>query len=1316
MLLLSSILFIPSTGAASWLSTYQQRQKHTITGSAGAGTNYPIFLNISSGNGISSGDTCYLNNTCQNFPYDIAFTDDDGITQLDYFIENISSDPIRTWVEVTDNLDTAQDIYIYYNKTGVTTSNSNGANTFNWFYDWTTTYDPANLTQSANAGDRWIHVYNSSAFGVGDNLTIADRSYNGTHTVPITYAETRGSSENISIAQINHANNSFQITTTLSRGYNATGGHYATVSHWYRHAVYDITPGKTFRWYLENATRPSLTDFRSLIMQEVGERYTAPYSQSTIGIGICEILNLDEESGSAPSVDSYFLRHGTKSGGNATSTTPGNYFYSVNNGIENDPAMEITSQSGVNQFAVGFPYVSDVQIDGSQSICTVDLYNSTTGILNKTITQSSEFPNEALSYPFLRTHGGAGATHRYEFRYNATKEALQVYNNRTDNQAEMDLFVFWWAIGKFVSPEPVHSTWEAPEDKPTGTTGNYLEDYEDDAPNSNPTEIWYTFVEGEGGIYGYVVNENNATWTHTFKVDTSSNANNKYNGHYTFTNDTYQQVSIKFRNDAINGYITRLEIMNDTNILAGIRLIDSSSWDVYESGSTTSLGATCAADTWYEIEFNFNWSTNKYEVVIDDINYGWYNHYETDDKISIFRIRDNSDSKRMTIWIDDLHIRGTIGDVVTNDATNVEETTATLNGALDSELTGSYTVRFEYGTTINFGTNTSNQTKSAGNSFSSNIVGLSRGTRYYLRAYAENGTNKLYGTRKTLITKPNPPSNLLVTTTSADNITLTWTKGTGAIHTVVSRNASGSAAPPSSPDAGTRIYNGTGTSYTDTNRLPCVNYSYSVWSWTIDKYSDANQTGYNLTLPEIPTNVDGVITGSNINISWIKGTNADNTLIRKKSGNYPTGVTDGTLVYNSTGTYNTSSIVVNDYYSLWGYNTTYNIYSLQVNLTEGGLRVNCYDENDSSPLTFDIFMTNLLGTQTYNASGCTNTYTVDITDAPNGEDILVLINSSGYNNRQYYVDITIGFWYTLNAYLAEETATNLYILSVEDEFNDPIDAARIRIMKYINASFGWQNVTILETDANGYAPVYLIPGRLYKVIITKTGYQTEISDYRPHITELAHTFRLQLEEAEEPITYRFWDVVDFTATAYGVNGSMRVDYTDSSGKTTDTQFYLFEHYNLTSTLMDTETRTGESTITYWIEGLNLSRIHYINLHLNHTYDFIEDMPIKLTIYPVNGTVTNRSQQSFEGVFVSVLGRSPYNMGWGNLIACGLAIIMLCIFSPFNVGVSIMGAGVSFGAIEVMFLISNPYIIAIIPITIVVGILYILATREPGRHL
>jgi len=114
-----------------WLSGWQYRKKVTISGSSGAGTNYQVKLSI----GSSSGGDFHLEGHCTDFPNDIRFTDDDGETLLDYWIEDPTQDPITVWVEVQDSLDSDVDIYVYYGNPSASSA-IDGEATFEFFDDF----------------------------------------------------------------------------------------------------------------------------------------------------------------------------------------------------------------------------------------------------------------------------------------------------------------------------------------------------------------------------------------------------------------------------------------------------------------------------------------------------------------------------------------------------------------------------------------------------------------------------------------------------------------------------------------------------------------------------------------------------------------------------------------------------------------------------------------------------------------------------------------------------------------------------------------------------------------------------------------------------------------------------------------------------------------------------------------------------------------------------------------------------------------------------------------------------------------------------
>lgn len=109
----------------AWLSSWSYRKTVSITGQTGAGTNYQVDFSIGDG----SGGDFHLESHCTSFPNDIQVTDNDQTTSLDYWVEDLTVDPITMWVEVADDLGSNVDICIYYSKSGASTE-SNIDNTF----------------------------------------------------------------------------------------------------------------------------------------------------------------------------------------------------------------------------------------------------------------------------------------------------------------------------------------------------------------------------------------------------------------------------------------------------------------------------------------------------------------------------------------------------------------------------------------------------------------------------------------------------------------------------------------------------------------------------------------------------------------------------------------------------------------------------------------------------------------------------------------------------------------------------------------------------------------------------------------------------------------------------------------------------------------------------------------------------------------------------------------------------------------------------------------------------------------------------------
>jgi len=146
-----------------WLGGWQYRKSHVINSASGAGTNYQVRIVAHYGSGTDSGADVYLNSHCRTDFGDVRFTDYDGETLLDYWMEmKVDGDYAVFWVEVADDLSSSNaTIYIYYGKSDATTT-SNGANTFLFFDE----FDGTDIDFN-----KWTLVGDSQiAYSVSDSL------------------------------------------------------------------------------------------------------------------------------------------------------------------------------------------------------------------------------------------------------------------------------------------------------------------------------------------------------------------------------------------------------------------------------------------------------------------------------------------------------------------------------------------------------------------------------------------------------------------------------------------------------------------------------------------------------------------------------------------------------------------------------------------------------------------------------------------------------------------------------------------------------------------------------------------------------------------------------------------------------------------------------------------------------------------------------------------------------------------------------------------------------------------------------------------
>ena len=500
---------------------------------------------------------------------------------------------------------------------------------------------------------------------------------------------------------------------------------------------------------------------------------------------------------------------------------------------------------------------------------------------------------------------------------------------------------------------------------------------------------------------------------------------------------------------------------------------------------------------------------------------------------------------------------------LTDSAVSVNSSYATLKGNVVINSTMNITCFFQYGTTITYSTNTTNQTFNSSNAVSQIISGLASSTLYHYRSVAVNASNFTFGVDKTFLTKPDGPTSPDVTLINATTVNLTWVK------------------------AG------------NTNN-------------TINK-----------------------------------------TVIVYRTDTPPSNVDDGTIAYNDTGNYSLQTIVIGTtyYYRAWSYSINDTLYQFSENYSDfssvgGGLYINCFSETTLANLTFNVSISNVSGSQVYNAYGCTNTKTINASQCPQGL-VSILVSAENYYNRTYYLTILPNLFYLLNAYLAP--STQLYLLTITNELGQTLSNVETTIKKYINTTGIYQIISTTYTDGAGQTSLYLVPGTQYKVFLTKTGYtQSGSNDWIPDELIYTKTFKMASNPSvpQEPIDPN--DII-FTGTLTDSTTAL-ITYNDT---TLGTKYAILEvttyNYN-TSTwaVVGTYNYTAESWNSIF-SSLDRTKIYYFNLTFNH-----KDIGLNHRQYIVDRILTPPVNESeindrFDWIGVIPIGASNFFM-WLFLIA------------------------------------------------------------------
>jgi len=384
---------------------------------------------------------------------------------------------------------------------------------------------------------------------------------------------------------------------------------------------------------------------------------------------------------------------------------------------------------------------------------------------------------------------------------------------------------------------------------------------------------------------------------------------------------------------------------------------------------------------------------------------------------------------------------------------------------------------------------------------------------YYWRVCANNDTywlNETYHFTTEDITIDPPWNGSFEYNITTENLTINWTSGNNSdSDLLVSRNDTYATSPD---QAGNWIrQNSTYSNWTD---VVNTTYYFTIWSWndTANKYSsekldmawgtlfiyvmDENSpwvpvTNYTLFITNQAGTETYYATNQNnpVTLTYNDIPYGNNTIFQISQSDYKQRTwyidLDPSGYYNFTFYLPRQEAEEGDEYVLRAYTDSKSVLTHGVNIVinlsfeiESIISVEIY--NDSLYDTYggwiyvpaDLYTTNTSNATIYNSENDDNTSMARIS----------------YYYRDYSGTVAPAVYY-IRVVESYETDLGVYDKAVEN--------AKVNFQRYINTTDSFESISILLTDANGYVNLYLIPGVLYKVVITRTGFNTKSSDYTP---------------------------------------------------------------------------------------------------------------------------------------------------------------------------------------------------------------------------
>lgn len=523
-------------------------------------------------------------------------------------------------------------------------------------------------------------------------------------------------------------------------------------------------------------------------------------------------------------------------------------------------------------------------------------------------------------------------------------------------------------------------------------------------------------------------------------------------------------------------------------------------------------------------------------------------------------------------------------------------------------------------------------------------------------------------------------------------------------------------------------------------------YYYRVRGNDTNGNMTQGNTRYSLTKPMTPTFLYLLpsFTNHSINISWIPGAGANNTLIVKGTGSYPTTPSDGAILYNGTASstwltnisFNTSFKL-----SLFSYTTWAGLsrFSSATTIPWGGCTFIVYNlTNPTQSIWANIIVTDSLGLHPVQFNNVYGYYSFNISEIPYGKNTRFYISNSSYHSQLYVHDLSPDIFYNFSFYLAPlwkppggppgGNETGSYRIQVINDYQVPVQGALVKFYLYMNTTMNYTYIGGFVSDGNGQGSIDIYPYNLYMIKITCDGYEDTTEFWIPNVIEqsltISKTFKIYYSPLPEPDIFEnllvtiepeqtnFYD--SFTAYFNITSSDAQLEWMTATmsyyNSTTATWLGLFSQ-NTTTTTGDSISYTAPNITGNYQWSCSFGKTGFSNYTIIKTYSII--------------TPANNSDP-LDDMVKHIAGRSPIYVptlsgetvvSWTALIASFVAIFVLFGFSPKFSGLAIMSTGGILGICKSpLGLIPNGVLNWVAcGFIIILGILVIMADKKEGNE-